>query len=71
MHNHLSAVIPPLLELCNAPPDGGDDRGEAALEALTRIIATVTEACLLPLFSTSLVAIGGRSFTVIGTLTLF
>lgn len=43
VHNHLSAVMPPLLELCSGPREGGDARVEAAREALSRIIATVTE----------------------------
>lgn len=43
VHGHLSAIMPPLLELCSAPPDAADTREQAAREALLRVIATVTE----------------------------
>lgn len=43
VHGHLSNLMPPLLELASSSPQAGDERAEAAREAITRIVATVTE----------------------------
>jgi hypothetical protein len=42
VHNHLSNVVPPLLELCSKPEDG-DMRTDAAREALAKVVGAVTE----------------------------
>jgi hypothetical protein len=51
VHNHLSNVVPPLLELCSRPEDGGG-RTDAASKALAKVVGAVTEvrraSCCLP-----------------------
>ena len=42
MHNHLSNIAPPLLELCSRPEDGGG-RADAARKALAKVVGAVTE----------------------------
>jgi hypothetical protein len=45
VHNHLSNIVPPLLELCSRPGDGGG-RADAARKALAKVVGAVTEVRL-------------------------
>ena len=42
VHNHLSNIVPPLLELCSRPEDSGG-RPDAARKALAKVVGAVTE----------------------------
>ena len=46
MHGHLSNIMPPLLQLASTAGASGEGRPEAARQAITRIVATVTEVPL-------------------------
>lgn len=43
VHNHLSSVLPPLLELASRPPEAGSAKADAAREALAKVVGTVAE----------------------------
>lgn len=47
MHNHLSNIVPPLLELSSRPPEHGNAKADAARRALAKVVGTVTEVRLL------------------------
>ena len=43
MHNHLSAIVPPLLELASGPLEDGNPKAAAANNALAKVVGSVSE----------------------------
>ncbi len=63
MHNHLSNIMPPLLELASRPPEDGNVRAAAAREALAKVVGTVTEVGGRTLYPCSVSAAQGFAVT--------
>ncbi len=63
VHNHLSNIMPPLLELASRPPEDGNVRAAAAREALAKVVGTVTEVGGRTLYPCSVSAAQGFAVT--------